>query len=99
MRLFPLLLLLAACDGPSGTDSVAKNQDLDRDGTPDEADCNPDDPTVYPGALEACDGVDQDCDDVADNGVTTAYYPDADGDRWGADTGATEACSAPDGYV
>ena len=99
MRLFPLLLLLAACDGPSGTDSVAKNQDLDRDGTPDEADCNPDDPTVYPGALEACDGVDQDCDDVADNGVTTAYYPDADGDRWGADTGATEACSAPEGYV
>jgi hypothetical protein len=31
-------------------------------------DCNDDDPDVNPGAAETCDGVDQNCDDMIDNG-------------------------------
>ena len=50
----------------------------------DNTDCNDADDTVYPGAAELCDGIDQDCDGVADNGLATqTYYADVDGDGFG----------------
>lgn len=43
--------------------------DTDGDGfTVSGGDCNPDAPSVYPGAPELCDGRDHDCDGVADDG-------------------------------
>jgi hypothetical protein len=50
---------------------------------------------------ETCDGVDSDCDGVADNGFNPQrYFPDADGDGF-ADASATAllTCSPPAGYV
>jgi hypothetical protein len=38
-------------------------------------DCNPEDEAVYPGQIEACNGVDDDCDDALDEG-----FPDLDED-------------------
>jgi len=66
----------------------------------DGGDCDTTDSSIYPGAAEVCDGVDDDCDGVADNGVTTDYYPDLDGDGFGdgAETPVAD-CSAPSGYV
>ncbi|MBI4438227.1 putative metal-binding motif-containing protein [Candidatus Uhrbacteria bacterium] len=64
-------------------------------------DCNDEDADVNPGQAEVCDGLDNDCDDVVDDGVSTptVYYADADGDDYGdADTTQT-ACETPDGYV
>ncbi|HEY6008666.1 MAG TPA: putative metal-binding motif-containing protein, partial [Geobacteraceae bacterium] len=62
-------------------------------------DCDDGDPGIHPEAAEACDTIDNDCDGAADDGVTTPYYPDADGDGYGAAGTATQACSAPQGYV
>ena len=42
--------------------------DDDNDLAQDVDDCKPYDPTVFPGALEACDGKDNNCDGEADEG-------------------------------
>ncbi len=63
---------LSGCDllfPPDGPD------DLDRDGVPEGEDCDDTDSATYPGAGELCDGRDNDCDGVVDEG----YDEDADG--------------------
>jgi hypothetical protein len=63
------------------------------------ADCNDADNAIYPGAAETCNGKDDDCDKQTDEGLTTAYYRDADGDGYGDADNATQACGAPAGFV
>ena len=65
----------------------------------DSADCDDSRSDVYPGATEVCDGVDNDCDNDIDEGVTTTFYRDADDDGYGNAQVTVQACSAPDGYV
>jgi hypothetical protein len=63
-------------------------------------DCDDEDAAVSPLEAEVCDGVDQDCDGVADDGTSGGpWYPDADGDGYGSATGGVSACAQPDGYV
>jgi len=62
-------------------------------------DCNDGNPAIKPGAAEVCDGVDNDCDGQVDEGATSAFYRDADGDTYGDATDAVQACAAPEGYV
>lgn len=67
MRLgLPVLLVLAACSTPAPTDSGEADTapvDLDGDGADATVDCDDEDATVFPGAVEvAHDGIDNDCD-------------------------------------
>ncbi|HOI11659.1 MAG TPA: putative metal-binding motif-containing protein, partial [Myxococcota bacterium] len=58
-------------------------------------DCDDDDPDVSPLAFESCNGVDDDCDGVADQPGTPGcalYFADADGDGWGSDADVSCLC-------
>jgi len=52
-----------------------------------------------PQPAEVCNGADDDCDGVPDDGVQTTYYADADGDTYGTSAVVLQACSPPPGYV
>ncbi|MCB9795588.1 MAG: hypothetical protein H6741_23035 [Alphaproteobacteria bacterium] len=75
--------------------------DIDGDGVTADEDCDDEDPAVYPGAPELCNGLDDDCDGEADEDATdaTTWYEDADGDGYGDSRVAAQACDAPEGYV
>ncbi|WP_426748873.1 MopE-related protein [Myxococcus faecalis] len=62
-------------------------------------DCNDGNGAIKPGAMEVCDGADNDCDAQTDEGVLGTFYRDADGDGYGSASQSTQACSAPMGYV
>ena len=101
----PVIALLAAsCTGPAkvlpgNRDTAGVAFDEDGDGFAAGEDCNDEDSTAFPGALERCDGVDNNCDGVADEGVQVTVYPDADSDGFGDGTRGEEACGPGDGFV
>ena len=61
-------------------------------------DCDDGDATVFAGAPELCDGVDQDCDGELDPEITA--WIDFDGDGFGNPEGESMVvCEAPEGYA
>jgi MYXO-CTERM domain-containing protein len=89
-----------------GSCGDADTADADADGFDDVAcggdDCDDSDAAIYPGALEYCDGVDDDCDGSADedDAVDAAtWFADADADGYGDADAASVACAAPAGFV
>ena len=64
-----------------------------------EGDCEDTDATVNPGEVEACDGIDNNCDGVVDEGVATNIYLDEDGDGFGDDATVKGACEPHEGYI
>ncbi|MCP3168481.1 MopE-related protein [Myxococcus qinghaiensis] len=65
----------------------------------DTTDCNDSSASVRPGASEVCDSVDNNCNGTTDEGVTSTFYRDADGDGYGSASQPTHACTQPGGYV
>lgn len=97
-------VLAPACDGkPAGsTDTASLGDpavDADGDGYTSEDDCDDGDASVNPGAVEVCDGVDNNCADGVDEGVTSTWYTDEDGDGFGNPDAPIEACDQPAGAV
>jgi hypothetical protein len=60
-------------------------------------DCNDDDPTIHPGALERCNGVDENCAEGIDDEVVPSWFKDADRDGFGdpAAPGPTQCTTPP----
>jgi large repetitive protein len=84
-----LLCGLVACAGA----------DVDGDGYAEAEDCDPQDSAVHPGAAEACNGADDDCDGQIDEGLDGlgTWFIDADGDSFGDDASVVSACTMPYG--
>jgi hypothetical protein len=78
---------VASCSVPAGH--------IDRGG-----DCDDGDPDVNPGAVEVCNGIDDNCDGDADLDAVDAFdtFYDGDGDGYGAGI-AFPSCSTGDGWV
>ena len=68
--------------------------------TTEVGDCDDTDAAVNPGAIEVCNGVDDDCDDGVDDSEATdalTFYTDADGDGHGDTDSIVLACELADG--
>jgi hypothetical protein len=107
-RALGLAVLLWGCSGdgeePPTKDAVEVIGD-DEDGDGYDSildggqDCDDTDSSVHPGAVELCDGLDQDCDGEADNGAMQTVYEDLDGDGYGNDATEYLGCEPPEGWV
>ncbi|MFT5679802.1 MAG: hypothetical protein ACI8RZ_000707 [Myxococcota bacterium] len=97
-------LLALGCkdkDAPVNTDDTVLTGSTDGDGdgyTTNDGDCDDADGSISPDSTEICDGIDNNCDGVIDEDVTTTFYEDVDGDGFGDDGSGVEACEVPDGY-
>ncbi len=77
-----------SCDRPTGY--VSNNSD-----------CDDTNASIYPGASERCNGLDDDCDGSIDESAIdrATWYRDADGDSYGDSGRSTLSCDRPAGYV
>jgi len=59
-------------------------------------DCEDNNPAINTAAAEVCDGADNNCSGVADDGLeVTQYYVDSDNDGYGDNSTLRESCSQP----
>ena len=104
-HLLLLGLFLTSCAYVSAADQEARLLEFDDDGDgfadieAGGTDCDDADPDTFPGAVEVCDGKDQDCDGVDDDGLLVVRWLDADGDGAGDPEGASLACPDEEGFV
>ncbi len=65
-----------------------------------DTDCDDTDPLIGPGALDLCDGVDDNCSgDELDAADTQSLFPDVDGDTWGEIGAVVDACPGSPGLA
>jgi len=98
------LLMLGACADTTSSKAdtaslAAEPMDADGDGYDTSDDCDDGDASVNPGAVEVCDGVDNNCADGVDEGVSGTWYADSDGDGFGSPDAPLDACDQPPGAV
>jgi hypothetical protein len=103
MRYALICLGLIACTDKE-TDNTPEPTDFtdeDDDGHIAGADCDDADATVFPGADELCDGIDNDCDGETDESPSngTVAWADSDGDGFGDGDTRTDTCAVPAGWV
>jgi len=83
---------ITQCLRPAGYKAVSEL-------TSTTGDCNDGNPAINPSVSEICDGIDNNCNSMTDEGVQTTYYRDMDGDGFGNPSVTQMACTQPTGYV
>ena len=99
------------CDDANADITPYRGPDLDGDGyganvqliqcdqpagyVMNELDCDDTEEFAWTGAIEICDGVDNNCDGDVDEGVLLSWYLDYDQDGYGDNDSAQMACTAP----
>ncbi|NRB53502.1 MAG: T9SS type A sorting domain-containing protein [Saprospiraceae bacterium] len=76
--------------------------DQDQDGAFEQYDCDDFNASIFPGAPEICDGIDNNCNGLIDEGIPVMiYFVDADGDGFGNPALSIDTCalSPPTGYA
>ena len=63
------------------------------------SDCDDNNETIYPGAIEICDGLDNNCDEAIDENLGTMWYEDADRDGYGSMIEVVQSCTPLEGYI
>lgn len=87
-------------DTDAGTDTDVDPASVDDDGdgyTEIDGDCDDEEPRSYPGNVEVCDDVDNDCDGGVDIGAVDGltFYADADADGFGDPGSPLVSCTVP----
>jgi len=93
-----LAAIVCGCTEEDAPGAPPDAEDADQDGYSTD-DCDDDDASVHPGAEEACNNLDDDCDDRVDEELYCTWYPDADGDGYGVTDGVVEGMPETEGYV
>lgn len=65
----------------------------------DNTDCDDSAGGVHPGSAETCNEIDDDCDQQVDEGLTSTFFLDVDGDGYGDPAHPVQACQAGGGIV
>jgi hypothetical protein len=87
-------------DGFGGLDSILSVLSPGSNYLLINGDCNDTIALINPNAQEVCDGIDNNCDGLIDNGIVfLTYYADSDQDGFGNLAFSQSACSQPSGYV
>ena len=88
-------------DGYGDSDSVVIACAEDTYTSALDGDCDDNDATTSPDALERCDDADNDCNGIVDDAPIdgTTYYTDNDGDGYGSPDDGIESCGASEGRV
>ncbi len=86
----------ADCEGDGLGDAC--DPDDDNDGALDVVDCGPCDASRQPGAPEACNGLDDNCDGGVDEGAAATCFPYACGGAEGCRTRCDPASPCADGH-
>jgi predicted outer membrane repeat protein len=93
-------------DGAGRPDATVQACDAPVGFVGNDRDCDDGNATVFRGAAEVCDGIDNNCDATIDDAdpmldvsTTSRFFRDSDGDGYGDPSAAVDACEEPTGYV
>ncbi len=87
-------------DGWGDPLSTAETVETPQGFVENDGDCDDTDPAVHPDAEEVCNDRDDDCDELVDEELPTeTWFVDGDGDGFGLDSSAVEACQQPPEHV